>query len=99
MLSLSWSVGVKACLSTSRGNVSSSTLSPKSVLPFQLPLPVSISSRPPPGSTTAPPRERIAESLCGQLVGTMIVWRFEQSVLKTRRNLPLAREISATWPW
>ncbi len=51
------------------GTVSSSTLSPRSVPPFQGPLPVSIRMRPPPGSTTAPPRERIAESLAGSCSG------------------------------
>ena len=63
VLSCSWSVGVKAWRSAGSGSVSSSTLSPKSVVPFQGPLPVSSRMRRPPGSTTAPPRERIAESL------------------------------------
>ena len=39
-------------------------------------MPVAIRTRCPPGSTTGPLRERIAESLAEQLEGTMIVWRF-----------------------
>jgi len=57
-------------------------------VPFHGPLPVSSRIRPP-GSTTGPPRERIAESLCGQLLGTITVWRFAQRELKTPAILPL----------
>jgi hypothetical protein len=98
-LSRACSVGVKAWRRSSEGSVSSSTLSPKSVLPFHGPLPVSISTWAPPGSTTGPPRERIAESLDGQVLGPIRRRRSEHSVLKTERIRPLARSISTTWPW
>src|ERR1019366_1243936 len=99
LLSSAWLVGVKDWRRLSDGKVSSSTLSPKSLLPFHGALPVSIRMRLPPGSTTAPPRERIAESLAGQLLGTSSSRRPEQSVLKTRVRRALERSIATRWPW
>ncbi len=79
--------------------MSSSTLSPKLVVPFHGPLPVSIRMRRPPGSTTGPPRERIAESLAGHVLGVSRWRRSAQSVLNTPTHAPLARAMSTTWPW
>ena len=59
-------------------------------------MPVAISTRVPPGSTTGPLRERIAESDTGQVLGSMIVRRFAHSVLKTASMWPLASEIATT---
>ena len=98
-LSWAWFLGVYAWRSVRLGKLSSSTLSPKFVLPFHGPLPVLIRTRPPPGSTTTPPRDRMAESLARQLLGANSPPRFEQSVLYTVRNLPLVLSISATCPW
>ena len=76
-----------------------SRLSPQSVRPFHGALPVETSRLAVPGCTTAPPRAQIAESLAPQVLGVMIEWRFEHSVLKTPSMCPLARPISTTWPW
>ncbi len=43
-----------------------------------------------------PPRDRIAESLAEQLLGTSSAWRFAQSVLNTLARRPLARSIRTT---
>jgi hypothetical protein len=91
-------VGVKDWRRLNSGNVSSSTLSPKSVEPFQGPLPVSIRMRVPPGSTTGPPRERIAESLAEQVLGICSSRRLAHSVLNTFSRRPLERAISTTCP-
>ena len=99
LFSCAWLTGVKDWRSVRPGKPSSITLSPKFVRPFHGPLPVSISMRVPPGSMTAPPRERIAESLAEQLLGTIRPRLFEHSVLNTVRTRPLARSISTTWPW
>ena len=99
LLSCSWFTGVNDWRSVSPGNVSSRTLSPKFVDPFHGPLPVSIRMRRPPGSTTGPPRERIAESLAEHVLGTCSSRRFEHSVLNTLTTRPLERSISTTWPW
>ena len=60
------------------------------------PLPVAKINRWLPGSTTAPARPQIAESLEPQLLGSMIWCRSLQRVLKTLRILPVLREISST---
>ena len=52
-----------------------------------------------PGSTTAPARAQIAESESGQVDGSMISCRSEQSAFQTWTISPLARSIETTWPW
>jgi hypothetical protein len=95
-LSSRWFVGVNAWRKRSAGKLSSSTLSPKFVRPFQGPFPLSRSRRAPPGSTTTPLRDSTAESLALQLLGMMSARRFEHSVLKTARSRPVARSIRTT---
>jgi hypothetical protein len=63
------------------------------------PLPVAISRRLAPGSITAPARAQIAESVAGQLAGTISPARLAHRLLNTTRTRPLARSISSTWPW
>ena len=100
MLRCSWSVGVNDWRRRqARERELERRCRRSSVVPFQGALPVSIRMRLPPGSTTAPPRERIAESLAEQLLGTISVRRLAQSVLNTVLMRPLARSIRTTCPW
>jgi hypothetical protein len=46
-----------------------------------------------------PPRERIAESLAEQVLGTCSSRRSAHSVLNTLTSLPPERSITATCPW
>ena len=82
--SCAWSVGVQLCSSWLPSGLSSSTLSPQSVDPLNGALPVATRIRPVPGSTTAPARPQIAESLAGHVRGTISVWRSEHSEFHTR---------------
>src|SRR6266404_1454500 len=67
------------------------TLSPKFVLPLDGPLPVATSRLPVAGSTTAPERAQIAESLALQLDGWMIACRSAQSEFHTWTTCPFVR--------
>src|SRR2546421_6992797 len=70
--SCAWLVGVQLWSRRPASGLSSSTLSPQSVEPLNGALPVATSSRPLPGSTTAPARAQIAESLAGHELGGLI---------------------------
>src|ERR1700704_4584045 len=75
-----------------------STESPQLVFPSQGALPVATSNCPFAGSTTAPARPQIAESLVAQLAGSSSPVRLEQSEFHTCRSAPAGLMI-ATWPW
>src|SRR5579862_858090 len=75
------------------------TASPKFVVPFHGALPVATSRLPVNGSTTAPLRPQMAESLAPQDGGSISPFRFEHSEFQTCRSLPLAPSMIATWPW
>ena len=98
-LSSSWLVGVQLPTSSPASRVSRSTLSPQAVFPSYGAFPVATRIRPLPGSTTAPARAQIAASDSGQLDGSMISSRSEQSAFQTWTIRPLARSIETTWPW
>src|SRR6185437_14287250 len=66
-----WLVGVQFCSSRDASGESSSTLSTQLVFPSQGPLPVATSRLPVSGSTTAPDRLQIAESLALHVLGTI----------------------------
>src|SRR4029079_10103583 len=74
-----WSVGVQCRSMLAASGERTSVLSPQSVLPFHGPLPVATTRVTFDGSTAAPFRDQIAESLDEHVRGTIIVWRFEQS--------------------
>src|SRR5581483_11692097 len=79
--------------------VSTITLSPKSVLPSYGALPVATTRLPFAGSTAAPLRDQIAESLEWHELGRMIVWRSAHSEFHTCAMRPLAAPIVTTCPW
>ena len=74
-------------------------LSPQFVLPFQGALPVATSTLPVAGSTTAPERAQIAESLASQVDGSSSPVRFEQSEFQTCSIRPFTWFSVTTWPW
>src|SRR5437763_2983732 len=76
-----------------------STASPQFVDPFHGALPVATRRSPVDGSTTAPERPQIAESLASQVLGTSNPVRFEHSEFQTCSSLPLAPPMRATCPW
>src|SRR5262249_55734241 len=78
-----WSGGGQFCRSRDASGASASTRSPRFVLPSHGPLPVATSRLPVSGSTTAPDRAQIAESLALHVLGTINVRRSLQSELKT----------------
>src|SRR5438552_4312685 len=78
---------------------STSTLSPQFVLPLKGPLPVATTSVPFEGSTAAPLRDQIAESLASHELGVMIAWRSLQSEFQTCRMRPVRSDIVTTCPW
>ena len=93
-------MGVQLCSRRLASGVSSNTLSPQSVDPLNGALPVATSRRFVSGSTTAPARAQIAESLAGQELGGLIRrWRLEHSEFHTWAMRPLLRSIITTWPW
>ena len=73
--------------------------SPQFVFPSQGALPVATRMSPFAGSITAPARPQMAESLAGQVEGTISPVRFEQSEFQTWSSFPLAASITATCPW
>ena len=78
---------------------STSTLSPQSVLPFHGALPVATTRSPFAGSTAAPLRDQIAESLDAARA------RHDQRVpvraqrVPDVRDAPVDSNIVTTWPW
>ncbi len=78
---------------------STSVLSPQSVLPFQGPFPVATTIVPFAGSTAAPFRDQMAESLDEHELGRISVCRFAQSEFHTCAIRPVRSDIVTTWPW
>src|SRR5581483_1910178 len=76
-----------------------STASPQFVDPFHGALPVATRRSPVDGSTTAPERPQIAESLASHVLGTSRPLRFEHSEFHTCSSVPFAPSMTATWPW
>src|ERR1700692_3780496 len=98
--SCAWSVGVQFWSRRLASAVSSRALSPQLVCPSHGAFPVAISSLPLPGSTTAPARPQIAESLVGHEDGGAIrKGRSEHSEFQTWLRRPVWRLISTTCPW
>ena len=94
--SAAWFVGVQLPSRRDAFGERRSTESPQSVLPSKGPLPLETNRAPLPGSTTAPDRPQIAESLLEQLLGAMRPRRFEQREFHTWSNLPLVGSMTAT---
>ncbi len=97
--SSAWFAGVQFWSSREASGLSSRTLSPQSVRPFQGPLPVAKSSRPVLVSTTTAFLPQIAESLEPHVLGWISTWRFEQSEFQTCRMRPFAGLIVTACPW
>src|SRR5436309_11104334 len=76
-----------------------STASPQFVDPFHGALPVATRRSPVDGSTTAPERPQMAESLALHVLGTRSPARLEHSEFHTCRSRPPAPSMTATWPW
>src|SRR5712691_4661523 len=79
--SCAWLRGVQLCRRCAASGDSSRTLSPQFVRPFHGPLPVATSRRPVDGSTTAPARAQIAESLALHVLGSISACRLLQREL------------------
>jgi hypothetical protein len=77
---------------------STSTLSPQLVRPSKIALPVATTRLPLSGSTAAPLRDQIAESLVLHELGTMIERRSLQSEFQTCAMRPVRSDIVTTWP-
>src|SRR5262249_8701198 len=92
-------VGVQCRISRDAFGESSSMLSPQSVEPSNGALPVATSRSPVDGSTTAPERAQIAESLDPHDDGWITACRSEQSEFHTATMRPFARFSVTTWPW
>ena len=88
-----------SCRAASPFGESRSTASPQSVRPFHGALPVATRRSPLPGTTTAPARPQIAESLDGHDDGTISPCRSEQSEFQTCSSRPLAGARITTCPW
>ena len=95
--SCAWLRGVQLCRSRAAFAESINALSPQYRRPSKRALPVATSRLPEPGTTTAPERAQIAESLCGHEDGAISVWRSLQSEFQTCTIRP-RREIVTTWP-
>ena len=61
--------------------------------------PVATTRLPLSGSTAAPFRDQIAESLLLHEVGRMIEWRSLQSEFQTWSIRPVRSDMVTTWPW
>ena len=99
MFRCSWSAGVQWRSSRDASDESTSTLSPQSVLPSNGALPVATTSVPFAGSTAAPFRDQIAESLDVHVRGTISACRSEQSEFHTCAIRPVDSDIVTTCPW
>jgi len=76
-----------------------STASPQLVRPFHGAFPVATRRLPLCGTTTAPARPQIAESLAEHLEGTRSPCRLEQSEFQTCSSRPFAAAMTTTCPW
>ncbi len=99
VLSRCWSTGVQCRSIFDASGERTITLSPQSVLPLKGALPVATTRSPFAGSTAAPLRDQIAESLEPQVRGTISACRLLQSEFQTCAIRPVRSDIVTTWPW
>src|SRR5581483_4354843 len=99
VFSSAWFGGVQWPMTRDASGESSITLSPKSVRPSYGALPVATKRFPVDGSTTAPERAQIAESLERHVDGRMTPRRFAHSEFQTWTMRPFLPSSVTTCPW